>query len=344
METKVSVIIPVYNVSKYLRRCIKTVINQTMKEIEIILVNDGSTDDSGSICEEYAKNDKRISVVNKENEGLGYARNTGLKYAKSPYILFIDSDDYIELDMIKEMYNNIIQNESDICYCDFNRVNGKKVIPCKHIKGKEGAYSDKQITEDIIPDLIGGAPTDRFDDIIGWGVWKVLYKREIIINNHILFHSEKEMISEDIIFQLDYLKHVKKATIIDKAFYNYCINNGSLSTTYRKDRFEKNIYLYEEILKRTKELESYEKCRLRADRLLISSIRMECMINARTLNYKDAMANIKKIVNNSTIEGITKEYPINQLPIKQRMFAHYLKTKRIHLIYFTTKLYTAIKY
>ena len=111
---KISVIIPVYNVEKYLKECLDSVINQTLKDIEIICVNDGSTDNSLNILENYAKKDNRIIVISQKNKGLSGARNTGLKYCSGEYVSFIDSDDYVSKDLFELTYNNAISNNSDL--------------------------------------------------------------------------------------------------------------------------------------------------------------------------------------------------------------------------------------
>ena len=121
--SKVSVIIPVYNVEKYLRECLNSVVNQTLKDIEIICVNDGSTDNSLAILQEYAKNDKRIVLINQENKNAGAARNTGLAHATGEYLSFLDSDDFFELNMLEEMYNSAKENSLDIVICDYDKYN-----------------------------------------------------------------------------------------------------------------------------------------------------------------------------------------------------------------------------
>ena len=122
MSAKVSVIIPVYNVQDFLAKCIESVINQTINDIQIILVDDGATDNSGQICDEYAKKDKRITVIHKQNQGLGFARNTGLDVANGDYIFFLDSDDWILPYSIKELYEIAKQNNADIVCYNFFKV------------------------------------------------------------------------------------------------------------------------------------------------------------------------------------------------------------------------------
>ena len=136
---KVSIVVPIYNVEKYLDRCIKSLINQTLYDIEIILINDGSTDSSKEIAERYSKNDSRIILINKENEGGSIARNIGLDYATSKYIMFLDSDDYYELNCVEEAYNKISADGSDVTVFGSKHIDEegntiKEVIP-KETKG-----------------------------------------------------------------------------------------------------------------------------------------------------------------------------------------------------------------
>lgn len=122
MNCKISVIVPVYKVEEYLDRCINSILNQTFKDFELILVDDGSPDKCGLICDKYAQKDSRIKVIHKENEGLSAARNTGIEIAKGEYIAFVDSDDYIDKRMYEELYNASINNKSDIVICDYQKI------------------------------------------------------------------------------------------------------------------------------------------------------------------------------------------------------------------------------
>ena len=117
MEELISIIVPIYNVKSYLRKCVNSVCSQTLKNLEIILVDDGSNDGSEVICDELKKKDKRILVIHQENAGESAARNTGLFYAKGKYIGFIDSDDYIETNMFEELYKSLLCNKADISMC-----------------------------------------------------------------------------------------------------------------------------------------------------------------------------------------------------------------------------------
>lgn len=121
--SKVSIIMPIYNAEKYLRECMDSVINQTMKDIEIICVNDGSKDSSMDILRYYESLDSRITIINKENEGAGQARNDGMRMATGDYLLFLDADDFFELDMVEKAYNSIEDNEADVCIFNGDKYN-----------------------------------------------------------------------------------------------------------------------------------------------------------------------------------------------------------------------------
>ena len=124
----ISVIIPVYNVEKYLGECIDSVLHQTYKELEIILVDDGSKDYSGKICDGYAEKFENITVIHKENAGLGFARNTGLDCIHGKYVTFLDSDDYLKEDTIEMLYDNLKKNQVDMCKSGFRKVDNNKGI------------------------------------------------------------------------------------------------------------------------------------------------------------------------------------------------------------------------
>ena len=135
MDKLVSVIVPVYRAEKYLERCILSIVGQTFRNIEIILVDDGSTDSSGSICDEYAARDNRIRVIHKSNGGLSDARNAGLEICRGEYIGFVDSDDYIELDMYEVLYKFAIVHRLDVCMCSSADVIDGKVINSSLLAG-----------------------------------------------------------------------------------------------------------------------------------------------------------------------------------------------------------------
>ena len=204
---KVSIVIPVYNVEKYIRQCLESVINQTLKEIEIIVVNDGTKDNSMKIVEEYLS-DERIKIINKENGGLSSARNTGILVAQGKYICFIDSDDFIKSSMMEELYNIIEKTNSNVVESDIFLYNNEthKIIERKNEKysfPEKGSY------------LWGKYTTE---------VCNKIYRRDFLINNNIFF--EEGIIHEDDLFTIRILFSTDKICHIQKSFYYYRINRS----------------------------------------------------------------------------------------------------------------------
>lgn len=233
MNQLVSVVIPIYKVEKYLNRCVGSVVDQTYKNLEIILVDDGSPDRCPEMCDEWVKSDSRIKVVHKENAGLGMARNTGLDNATGEYICFFDSDDYVDPTTIEKCVATMLRDDSDVAV--FGCVNdyGERRIPQK-LDVKKFVFEGKSVQEELIPSLLTYG--------MGFGISCCMkfFKTAAINDNFIRFHSEREIISEDTIFILELLSKVKAVSIVAENLYYYCKNEGSLTTCYRSDRQAKN--------------------------------------------------------------------------------------------------------
>ena len=168
----VSVIIPVYNVEKYLHRCLNSVKNQSFKNLDVILIDDGSTDKSGEICENYCKEDFRFRVIHQKNRGQATARNLALDMAKGDYICFVDSDDYIEKTMIETLYNSITNNNADIAVCGYNRVNETgELIKTFFPFNSERVLNKREAVLEILKDI------HLFSFL-----WDKIFKRELFKN------------------------------------------------------------------------------------------------------------------------------------------------------------------
>ncbi|MDR2007400.1 MAG: glycosyltransferase [Alphaproteobacteria bacterium] len=212
---KISVIIPVYNVASYLEKCLDSVINQTLTDIEIICINDGSTDNSLEILKKYAAIDKRIILINQENQGLSGARNSGLKVATAPYIMFVDSDDWLELDAAKAMYKAITTNDCDLVQGKINL----HYASLQDVKKGEIKYFKS------IP--IGNYTINPKDFItINHTAWGKLWKKEIIDKYEINFPVG--LYYEDAPFMWKYLTASKSIFGIDNTVYNYLRRPSSI--------------------------------------------------------------------------------------------------------------------
>ena len=210
---KVSIIVPVYKVEKYLRKCIDSIINQTLKDIEIILVDDGSPDKCGKICDEYAAKDTRIKVIHKENGGLSSARNAGMEVAEGEYIGFVDSDDWIESDMYMTLWQKAKDINADLVNCDYFRNNDR----IKTNIQKNIVY-DKKCIDELL--------TTSNSNKVLWFVWRNIYRRELINDYNI--HFMEGNVIEDSPFNLLFLLNCNKICSIDSAFYHYIENPDSI--------------------------------------------------------------------------------------------------------------------
>ena len=239
MNEKITVIVPVYNVEHYLDKCLDSLINQTYKNLEIIVINDGSTDNSGIICQEYAQKDNRIIYIEKENGGLSDARNVGLDKMTGSYVTFIDSDDWVESDYVEVLYNKLIEYRADIAvgnYCKFNESDSNFYF---HISGN---YFEKLYDNVSIVDCLNDS--NRLLNsalIVAWGK---IYRKEIISN----FRFPVGRVTEDAVFNLKILLSSKSIVYINKASYIDRVRSGSISNTWDEKWVRDCIYAIEDRL------------------------------------------------------------------------------------------------
>lgn len=221
MKDKVSIIVPIYNVEKFIKKTITSLINQTYSNIEIILVDDGSPDSSPQICDEYSKKDSRIKVIHKNNNGVSCARNTGIKASSGDYIMFVDGDDYVESDYVEYFVKLIekTQTKMAISYGAFDIYHKNQVK-----KDFIGVISSEETVEQIYLQKINVA------------VWNKIYSKEIINKYHILF-NESIWYGEGMLFNIEFLQFIKNVGVGSRRVYNQVYNSGSAT---RKFSLENN--------------------------------------------------------------------------------------------------------
>lgn len=222
-DALISIIVPVYNVEKYLPRCLDSLINQSYNDLEIIVIDDGSNDSSSQICEDYSQKDNRISVYHKINGGLSDARNTGIQYVTGEYLTFIDSDDYVQSDYIKTLYENLINYNADISICSFEKlIEGQK--PSINIKGRvEILDQDKCMLQ-----ILGGKLGLQFTT-----AWGKIFKRDVF--NELRFPKGK--VHEDIFLAHYWFSKVKKVVYTSSQFYYYMFREDSITSKERSNTF-----------------------------------------------------------------------------------------------------------
>lgn len=241
MQPDISIIIPVYNSENYLNMAIDSILNQTIKNIEVILVDDGSTDGSRKIMEQYKQNDSRIMILNQENQGVSMARNAGIAAANGVYIGFVDSDDWIEKDMYETMVNEGVNSDCDVIICDFysKLYNGETLKNYDKSKGSTLLDRPSILNEICSELLIEGFFTSACDKI---------YKRSMILENNINFISGVKL-REDFFFNVEIFNSAQRAAYIPRILYHYKDTEDSACKKYYKDAFETAVKIYEYKLK-----------------------------------------------------------------------------------------------
>lgn len=334
----ISVIVPVYNVEKYIERNINSILNQTYNNYEIILINDGSKDKSGEICNFYAEKFKNIRVIHKSNEGLGKARNTGLSRAEGEYVIFIDSDDWIDDSLLQNLMEFSKKYNCDTVVSGLKRVNTLGNIKKIENLYTEAIYKNEEVLYEFLPRIIGRSPFKR--DSIAVSSCAVLYSNYIINKNDLKFVSERDYLAEDLLFNIDYFSKTKSVCIAPVYQYNYFMNTGSLSTKYRNNRLEKYLNLYELEVFKLSNINILDICKYRLSSQYFLRIR-NCIkqenIKISRLTRKQALKNINEICSQPLFQKMILEYPIKELGIKRYIFLLLVKYKQTLILYKLSK-------
>lgn len=226
-KDKVSIIVPVYNVEKYLEKCLKSLISQSYKNIEIILIDDGSKDNSGRICDEYKRKDSRIKVIHKENAGVSEARNSGIQKATGKYLCFVDADDFVMDNYVEYMHQLIVKDSSDIAICTKMFSN----------------FNEKQTSEEVIENLDGENAIIRILNYrMPIGVYSRIFKKDLIEDNRIRFLKDIYM-GEGFNFNVACFQKAKKVIVSNYKVYYYRRNNATSATTkFSIKKCENSLY------------------------------------------------------------------------------------------------------
>ena len=215
---KLSVIVPVYNSEKFLQRCINSILHQTYKDLELILIDDGSTDSSGSICDSFADIDSRVTVLHQKNSGVSEARNLGLNTAKGDYITFVDSDDYIDSNMYEKLISRLLEFNADISHCGYKRVNPEGIIQ-KEVHGTHKVLCQNSIE---------AANCFLQGKYFNCGIWNKLFKASLFEN--VRFNTNLK-INEDVVVGFLAFQNAKKIVFVDETYYCYVVHDESACNT-----------------------------------------------------------------------------------------------------------------
>ena len=337
-ESTISIIIPVYNSELYLEKCLDSIIGQTYKQIEIICVDDDSTDDSLDILNKYAAMDDRIKVIHKKNEGVSIARNTGLDNAKGDYILFVDSDDWIEKSTCEIALQNLVEQNADLVLWSYIRER-KEESKKKVIFDKDIVFSEEEVRKNLHRRMIG-----IIDDELAYPenadalctVWGKLYKRSIILRYNIKFYDIRKIGTyEDGLFNLFYLQYVKKAVFLDQYLYHYRrTNNISITESYDENLIQKWNKLFElmdkYIIHNELPVEYREALN---NRISLSLIPLGINEMTRKCRSKDKIRKLKQIICQKKYVSSIRSLKVEYMPVHWRVFFRAGQRKNAFVIF-----------
>lgn len=336
----VTVVLPIYNVEKYLNRCIESVVNQTYRNLEILLIDDGSPDNCPRICDEWALKDERIRVIHKENGGLGNARNTGIENATGEYICFFDSDDYIALDTIEKIYGLAQIKEAQIVVFGFNTVNSKGEIIAHFVPGVgDRVYIGDDVLNEFLPDFTAPDHKLKRPRPFYMSAWLLLYSTDLIKKSGWKFVSERSIISEDVYSLLALFKYVNTVAVLPESLYFYCENDTSLSRSYMPGRYKKIKHFYDECLKLCYECGYNENVLHRVSKpyvaFTISALKQERAVKR---SKKETLECIKEIIDDDLFQKVLMQNKRDIVSITRRILFFAARNKMYNLCYFLLDL------
>ena len=321
---KVSVIVPVYNAEKYLQECVDSILNQTLSDLELILVDDGSTDSSPALCDHYVAQDARVKVIHKPNGRAASARNAGLRTAMGEYVAFVDSDDWISPDM----YEKMLQTGADVTLCDYVRFQGEKEFPFTQPNVAAGFYNKSQIREKIYPHLV----MDGIEYPITISNWAMLIKRDIIVKNH-LSYREDILISEDAPFGSEVLYCADSFAYLKcERFYYYRMTEGSASKTYKPWWWDSSLKINEETENFFSKCEDYDFTQqIKSNMFYLARAEIYYILCNQELSRKEQNQRIKAVMEHPRVVRMMRDFDVSPYPLSFRMLYWSIRYRTVAL-------------
>lgn len=324
-EPLISVIVPVYNVEQYLEKCVNSIINQTYKNLEIILVDDGSPDNCPKICDDFAKKDNRIKVIHKKNGGLMQAWIDGFKSSSGDFISFVDSDDWVELTFIEDLISPIIKDSSiDLTICNYYKATDKK---------KYLLFASKN-------NIYGTLEGDQFDNLkktylrtFPYYRWNKLFKRNLIENN-LQFCDNRISLCEDVCITASSILDSKKIFIVNNHLYNYYVRNTSIINSYNP-KLLANFEIFHDMFVKVLNEKKYNTYENFSQHLIYLMFMLTKNIISSNAKHK------KKLMNELYSSNLYKEFEkcdTKSLGVVYKVFSKFLKSKKIFLLKTIIKL------
>ena len=348
MKYKVTVVIPVYNTEKYLEECVTSVTNQTLQGIEILLVNDGSTDGSAALCDKLAACDKRIRVINKENGGAASARNLGIDEAAGEYIMFLDSDDWLDIDAVETLVEKADSQATDVLRFNYVReFNGKSLVKQNTFLEERVYVGDECST--VCRQVLGltGKELEHLENMNFLASSCVcLYRSSFIKDLDVRFVSLQEIGSfEDGYFNFCVFVHMNRFSFIDRPFYHYRKNNGSSYTAnYRKNYFERQCVLFSLLRNKIEQEEKWDYfSEAYRNRVVLST--MEICFNAmcNKASFLARYREIRGVLKHEYCREFYKSFDISPMSLKWKVYFFFITHSMVLPTYVITKLIIMLK-
>ena len=340
MNDLITVIIPVYNVEPYLDRCMQSILKQTYKNLEIILVDDKSKDKSNAMCLEYLS-DSRVIVEHGIGEGLSGARNSGLNIAHGKYVVFVDSDDYAELTMIENLYNCLVNNNADTAIGGFRRAVGSDIEIRENKFAGKVYFGHDSIMNNVLKKMLASDGHDHIE----MSVWKSIFSLDIIQENNLRF-PDKKYLCEDIIFDFGYFSCAQRVAMSDDTGYCYCLNGESLSQMYQKNKFERISFQASEMRRLAKEVNFDEEAFLRIDNFYVGNLihHMKTMVACiDTVGKTECLREFKTIGENRQVRNVNWNRVKNCFKGRDIIPFKLLKYKKYSLLFSYLRMLTLLR-
>jgi len=341
MKPKISIIVPIYNMEQYLSRCLDSLLEQELKDFEIVTINDGSTDNSLQIIQSYADKDKRITIINKDNQGVSAARNEGIEIAKGDYIGFVDPDDWIDPRMYKEMLQIAEKGQIDIVMCSYFREFGAHSKEKTYDLPNLTFFYNNDVKNYLTRRLVGPLKREISNPELldAWGtVWSKLYKAELIKRNTIHFIDLSEIGSnEDTLFNIQASYYANSFVFLNKPYYHYWrANDTSITTKYKPKLVKQFGYLYTRIenFLNEKNLGENYKIALR-NRISLNAIGLGLnIVNSKNaLTFDKRLKEVKKLLNNTMMTNSLQNFELLYCSFVWRIFFLSAKSRATLLFY-----------
>lgn len=336
-SNKITFIVPIYNVGKYLDTTIQSMLSQSYSNIEIILINDGSTDNSAEICQKYAEKDERIKYIFQENQGVSSARNKGIDEATGDWICFVDGDDFIENDLCSSA-SLYLTEDLDICFFSYNEfiMGNKKSYESPEVKRAEFGKKEFEKMQLSIFYMQGFKYTNTA------AIWGKLFKTSFIKSNNLRF-MENQVKSQDTLFMLYVLQFADKGVYFNRSLYNYRIIRESISRRYNSDIFsiyKQLLYQFRIFIKKYKNdekrfIKAYE---YRVFRNFMVAVTLDCCHVDNKGKYNSRKEKFLKELNSEPFCSAIKNVDINKYPTKERVLALLVKAKSFLAINYLNRL------